>query len=122
MPQTSILSVGIDHELLPLRNRVLRELGGYAVREQSDLSQVLSVLMDGDFDLVILCHSIPPKERQGLAIATKAAKPSTLVLAVGLNGEATAGADGYVHSPDGPDSLLRCVDELLSGQLQSGAA
>jgi DNA-binding response OmpR family regulator len=68
MAQASILSVGINHELLPLRNRVLRE-GGYAVEQQSDLSGVLHVFMGGDFDLVILCHSIPVKERQRIATA-----------------------------------------------------
>jgi DNA-binding response OmpR family regulator len=110
----SILSIGIDQELLPLRNLVLRQVGGYAVQQQSDLSRVLRVFMDGDFDLVILCHSIPANERQRIASAIKAARPSTLVLVVRADGEATGVADGSVHSLDGPEVLLQSVRELLS--------
>jgi DNA-binding response OmpR family regulator len=115
----SILSIGIDQELLPLRNSVLRASGLYAVKQESDLSRAVQVFMDGDFDLVVLCHSIPSEERQRIATAIKAAKPSTLVLVVRTDGEATGVADGSVHSLDGPETLLRCVEELLSRQKRS---
>jgi DNA-binding response OmpR family regulator len=113
MPQVLVLSVGTDETLLTLRGLVLRE-AGYFVEEHRDLSRAMKVFKDGDFDLVILCHSIAAKDRQRIASIIKAAKPSTLVIVIRANGEATSVADASVHSMEGADGLLNCIDQLLT--------
>lgn len=60
MPRVVILSVGNDEALLRSRNAVLRT-AGYVVIEASSPRHAMAEFIGGDFDLVILCHSIPPR-------------------------------------------------------------
>src|SRR5437762_6581200 len=79
--QAFILSIGSDAELLGLRSEVLR-VEGYAVRQESDLGHALITFKDGDFDLIVICHSVPEKDRLRIVANAKRIKPSTLVLLV----------------------------------------
>lgn len=58
MSQALVLSIGFDLAVLNARNLVL-ESAGYIVVPAMSAEQALQVLLDGDFDLVILCHSLP---------------------------------------------------------------
>jgi CheY-like chemotaxis protein len=113
MAHNSVLSLGLDPVLLQTRSEVLRA-AGYLVHTATSTDAAIQMLVSGDLDLVVICHSLPARERSRVIAAIKAAKPSAKVLVVRTNGEATKGeADASVHSLDGPESLLARVASLI---------
>ncbi len=66
MPCVVILSVGNDETLLRSRNALLRS-AGYVVIEALSPKHAMAEFHSGDFDLVILCHSIPHEDCERLA-------------------------------------------------------
>src|ERR1022692_269369 len=68
---TFILSVGLDSALLGNRSLVLHS-AGYMVVSTYSLKEAVDRFLGGDFDLVILCHSIPRKDRNHLACLIRA--------------------------------------------------
>ncbi len=79
MSRNAILSAGRDRPLLFTRNRVLEE-AGYIVTATSTAAETVEKFFDGDFDLVILCHSIPLEERERVATLVHMHSPSTPVI------------------------------------------
>jgi hypothetical protein len=79
MPRNAILSAGRDRPLLFTRNRVLEE-AGYIVTGTYTASDTVENFFAGDFDLVILCHSIPHEERERIAQLVRMHSPSTPVI------------------------------------------
>ncbi len=90
-----ILSIGRDPELLESRSSILRA-DGYIVDSVLSTKQAILHFMDGDFDLVLLCHSIPLKERERLTSSIRAFGSLTPIVSVappaGQAPEACAGA------------------------------
>lgn len=60
-----ILNVGYDALLLRSRTMLLQSKG-YCVESASSIEEAIRRFRAGDFDLVILCHSIPPEDRKRL--------------------------------------------------------
>jgi DNA-binding NtrC family response regulator len=79
MPRNTILSAGRDRPLLYTRNRVLEE-AGYIVTSAITTAEIVEKFFAGDFDLIILCHSIPQDERQRIATLAHNHSPSTPVM------------------------------------------
>jgi CheY-like chemotaxis protein len=79
MPRNTILSAGRDRLLLFTRNRVLEE-AGYSVTPSTTAAKTVEKFFAGDFDLVILCHSIPIEERERIAMLAHNHSPSTPVI------------------------------------------
>jgi hypothetical protein len=79
MSRNTILSAGRDRPLLFTRNRVLEE-AGYIVTGTSTAADTVEKFFAGDFDLVILCHSIPIEERQRVATLVHMHSPNTPVI------------------------------------------
>ena len=94
MPHIVTLSVGRDPLLLQTRGQVLRK-DGYTVASTASSDQALQQFVAGDFDMVILCHSIPAQERERLADAIHRHSPNTpvVVVAAGFSGK-----DPAVHA------------------------
>jgi hypothetical protein len=76
-----ILSAGRDAVLLDTRNRVMRSAGHIVVAALDHASLVESFL-NGDFDVLVLCHSIPLAERKQVAALARTHSPLTPVLMV----------------------------------------
>ena len=106
------LSVGKDPVLLETRNKVLRS-GGYSVVSSASSTEALRVFLAGDFDLVILCHSIPKSERQALAKAVHDHSPKTtvVVISAGLPVPEPP-ADATIES--GPQQLLQELPKFFN--------
>ena len=104
MPLPLILSVGLDHKLLDRRNRVLQSAGNIVVTAFST-KEAVARLQDGDFDLVLLCRSIPAQERESLTIWIRASGSRIpVVLVSGNTCERDARSDVTVVSD--PKALL----------------
>ena len=112
LPSATILSVGQDPELLKTRSLVLCA-NGYAV-ESCSIGEAIQHFRAGDFDLVILCHSVPQREREHLIGLIRDCDCSTPVLFV-----AAASADcpdtlANASSPGDPQELLQSIRDVLS--------
>jgi DNA-binding response OmpR family regulator len=102
-----VLSIGQDTTLLMTRTRVL-EHAGYSVEAYISTSAAMRRFSDGDFDVVVLCHSVKRADRDRLVAKMKASRPSAMLVFVS-DGEEAAAADVTVHSMDGPAILLEAI-------------
>jgi DNA-binding response OmpR family regulator len=76
-----LLSAGRDPYLLKQRNAQLAA-AGFKVASATDWCEVVDKLLNGDFDLVLLCDSMPDEDRHRLARIISRYTPSTPVLLI----------------------------------------
>ena len=109
---TVVLSAGHDHTLLAIRNMVLAR-SGYQVVSAATPAEFIDRFFGGDFDLVILCHTIPEDERHRMADIVHKQSPSTpvVVLSDGLTSHHT-----YATATVAADvrDLLNALPSLLA--------
>lgn len=117
MPQILLLSVGTDETLLELRNTILRK-SGYTVVSSSSPRKALIEFRAGDFDLVILCHSISEADRQLLCQRMRLRSPGTPILQV-----REIVCDGESPLPESipaePQTLLAKLNDLIATRTPS---
>jgi len=77
MQNVVVLAVGFDSSLMRTRSLLLQS-AGYIVESASSLKDAVARLHAGDFDLVLLCHSIPMKDRDHLTCLIRATAHSPL--------------------------------------------
>jgi DNA-binding response OmpR family regulator len=65
MPQTLVLSVGLNPAILDSREPILQSVG-YIVVSAPSIKEAVHHFQDGDFDLIILCHTLPIKDCERL--------------------------------------------------------
>ena len=104
MPLTIVLSVGPDASLLETRNIVLHS-AGYLVESASSVNEAAHRFLAGDFDLVILCHSVPTRERERLTCLIRASGSRTPIISISGNlRQCDAFATATIE--DGPNFLI----------------
>jgi CheY-like chemotaxis protein len=112
MPLTIVLSVGFDLTLLRARGLVL-ESAGYLVESASTLKGAADRFQSGDFDLVLLCHSVPRKDRDRLTSLIRSSGPRTPIVSIAGNlGECDAFATATLE--DGPNNFLASIRGVLA--------
>lgn len=112
MALTLVLSVGLDSELLGTRNLVLQS-AGYTVVAAYSVKEAIHRFQEGDFDLVLLCQSIPALDRERLSCWIRASGsrvPVVSVLGKVLRGDAFCG----VTVESDPQALLAGIKEALA--------
>jgi CheY-like chemotaxis protein len=111
MPLTIVLSVGLDLSLLRARGLVL-ESAGYLVESASTAKGAADRFQSGDFDLVLLCHSVPRKDRDHLTSLIRASGSRTPIVSIAGNlGECDAFANATLE--DGPNNFLAGIRDVL---------
>ena len=111
MSLTIVLSVGFDPSLLMTRGLVL-ESAGYLVEPASSVTEALELFQSGDFDLLLLCHSVPRKDRDRLTSLIRASGSRTPIVSIAGNlGECDAFANATLE--DGPNTLLAGIRDVL---------
>lgn len=113
MALTLVLSIGLDVELLSTRNLVLQS-AGYLVVPAYSLKEAVDRFQDGDFDLVLLCQSIPTKEKDRLTRWIRASGSRVPVLSVSASPRLRDGHKDETFGSD-PNSLLEEIREALIG-------
>lgn len=78
---TVILSAGRDPQVSKNRSRALTA-AGFQVVVATTAPEIINRLFNGDFDVVVLCNSIPNDERRKLAGIIKSYSPSTPVIVI----------------------------------------
>ena len=111
MPHIVALAVGLDPLLLETRNRVL-ESAGHTIVSALSVEQGLERFVSGDFDIVILCHSIPVRERERLTYAIRRRSPNTPVVVITTKFSAMDSfADAMIENE--PEILLQEIPRIL---------
>ena len=113
MSITLILAVGQDPMILNTRISILRG-AGYAVESATSVEEAINHFRSGDFDLIILCHTIPPEERRHIArLIRDSGSPAPVLYVQPLVEPSMDGlADAIIGSH--PDELLHGVEEALN--------
>jgi CheY-like chemotaxis protein len=108
-----ILSVSYDQPLLFTRQMIL-EQAGYLVSSAYGFSEALEICQTmHDFDLILMGHSMPQKDKAALLAALRP-KCQAPLLSIVRHGDAPIPqADYSVNSNDGPTALLSAVHEAL---------
>jgi len=106
-----ILSISYDESLLVTRGALL-EREGYQVTSELGFTQSAARCAEGNFDLFILGHSIPERDKQEL-IRIFRANCSAPVLALLRQGEDAPGNADYQVFPYDPAQLLKTVARIL---------
>jgi len=111
MPHTVILMVGRDRLLMETRSQVLRGAGYTVVASFSPL-QAIDKFATGDFDLVLLCHSIPAGDRERVAGVIREHTSRTPVVSVAsFDGQYDPFADATIEND--PNVMIKDLQELL---------
>jgi DNA-binding response OmpR family regulator len=120
MHLTIILHIGEDALLLETRSLILRS-AGYVVESVRSLKQAAEQFLAGDFDLVILCHSIPSKDRDRLSCWIRASGSRTPVATISEGpGQWDEFADANLDSD--PKKLLTGIKTALGARGLSRSA
>jgi CheY-like chemotaxis protein len=84
MQMAVVLAVGFDSSLMRTRSLVLQS-AGYIVASASSLKEAVARFQTGDFDLVLLCHSIPMRDRDHLTCLIRSTGSLTPVVSIARN-------------------------------------
>lgn len=96
--------------LLSTRSEVLRRAGFNVVPTASTV-QAMKLFLAGDFDLVIICHSVPAEERRSLANLVHSHSSSIPVVLITVSYEDDLTVDATVQND--PRTLLINLPEIL---------
>ncbi len=114
-----ILSISYDQTLLATR-RLLLEREGYEVVSAEGFAEAIEA-SDHHFDLIIMGHSIPQKDKRAIIAELRkhgCTSPVVSLLRFGerIIPEATPGVD-----PGDPVAMLSAVKDILSENAQGGS-
>jgi CheY-like chemotaxis protein len=115
-----ILSAGRDPELLKSRNIALSALG-YKVAAASDSVEIVDRLLNGDFDLVLLCHSIPDEDRLRITRIVARYTPSTPVVLVSQDGGSAYAAGARIVQCR-PNQIMSALTHSIASRSDPRAA
>ena len=111
MPEI-VLAVGFDLSLMTTRDLVLQS-AGYVVVEASSLKEAVDHFQSGDFDLVLLCHSVPAGDRERLTSLIRASGSRIPIVSIeGSLGECDFFAKATLE--DGPNRFLAGIRDALA--------
>jgi DNA-binding response OmpR family regulator len=112
MAHTVVLMVGRDRVLVETRSQVLRT-SGYVVVPAFTLGQAMDEFLQGDFDLVLLCHSIPENTRERLVdVLRKHTSRTPIVSVASFEGQFDAFADATIEND--PTLLIASLRKIVT--------
>ncbi|MGA7343445.1 MAG: hypothetical protein WBE72_09875 [Terracidiphilus sp.] len=114
MPITVVLTVGLDSSLLSAQGAAWKS-AGYFVTSAGSIREAIEQFTVGDFDLVLLGHSIPIEDRERLVFLIRASGSRTPVICMANSGgECGSFADATFRNDS--SALLARLEELLANQ------
>jgi DNA-binding response OmpR family regulator len=111
-----ILSLSTDPELSLLRTRVLETAGHEVVAPITEKEVLEHAAAPQGFDVVLVCHRLPDATaRKAIRLVRSNRTAAKVVYVVHLYGEwPEVEADRYVVGADGPDALVRVINEAMA--------
>jgi hypothetical protein len=112
MPFTVVLAVGLDSSLVA-GQRSAWQSAGHFVTPVKSIKEAIVHLREGDFDLVLLGHSISPVSRERFTILIRASGSRTPVISIS---DSAKGYDGFADTLIGnePANLLKSIREFTT--------
>ncbi len=114
----AILSVGHSPELLRSRSLLLHSRG-FHVTEETDCRRALELVFHGNFNLLLLCHSLEKSEINFL-VEEVCRKPNPLPVLCIRQHDFASIPQGYNTAASAPDILLNRVEGILALGRKSG--
>jgi len=111
VPDIAALHFGTDVILLSTRTQVLR-LAGFMVVPVSGLAEAKELRRAGDFDLVLMCHSVPAELRRSMVDFVRLHRPSVPVVLIAPAYESEDSVDAIINTE--PDKLIIALPEILN--------
>jgi len=112
MPLTVVLAVGLDSSLLAGQSSVWQS-AGYFVTSTWSIREAIGHIREGDFDLVLLGHTIPADNRERLTFLIRASGSRTPVVYITDSANhRDSFADATIRNE--PTSLLQSIGELMA--------
>lgn len=104
--------VGRDRILIETRAKVM-QLAGYTVESTVSFTQAIDKFLAGDFDLVVLCHSIPMEARERLTRRLREHTSRTPIISIAASiGQNDPFSDATIQSD--PGELITGIQEIVS--------
>lgn len=113
-----ILSLATDSSLLTLRAMIL-QAAGYEVSSASNLLQVIEAYKSGDFDLVLIGHTINGQEKRRISAKLRELETRGSVLELCLVSPEIPNVD-YWMIEAGPQVLLERIQEIFDSDGNNG--
>ena len=85
---------------------------GHTVATAASRMEAEQAIAAGEFDLLVLCHTVPSGEALALVEAFRKVNPKAKVLAVATGWFIVVRADRVVQMAEGPFALLSAIEEL----------
>jgi DNA-binding response OmpR family regulator len=115
-----VLAVGLDSSLLTAQSSVWKS-ADYVITPTGSIRDAIERFRTGDFDLVLLGHSIPIEHRKRLAFLIRASGARTPVVCVAdSKGDADSFADATLQND--ASALLTGMEELLADKARMRTA
>lgn len=114
-----ILNLGHDPALLSTRHMVLQS-AGYLVESTSSIARALRSLREGDFDLVIVCHSLSDGERTYFAESIRETGSAVPLIFVSAGNAPSDHRSANVSSGSESCELLRNIEAVLQKAMSAG--
>ena len=103
-----VLDAGRDPHHSRKRDQVL-SAAGYKVVTAHNSPDIINNLFEGDFDVVILCNSLPSEERRRLARIINSYSPSTPVVVLADSADVAEYDYGTLTSNSSPEWIVAAI-------------
>jgi hypothetical protein len=110
-PMPRILSISYDEALLRTRT-IMLNVKGFEVEPVLGFSAAIHACITGDFDLAVICHSIPNDDKECI-IRQVRAMSSMLILTLRQSHEAPLRTTDHDIDSRDPQTFLDCVTRIL---------
>ena len=107
-----ILSVSYDASLLATREMILK-LSGYEVTSAEGFTEAMERCRAGKFDMLIIGHSIPHKDKQAIISEVRKVHPVPVLALLRPNEHKIKDATQSFEAALGPEALLKAVRSVL---------
>ena len=112
MSLTVLLAVGLDPSLLESQRSIWHS-AGYYVAVADTIREGIARFHEGEFDVVLLSHSLPSESRERFTFLIRASGSRIPVVCVS---DSSSSFDSFADATiqNGPDHLLQGIENLLS--------
>jgi CheY-like chemotaxis protein len=120
MALIAVLAVGVEPSILASQ-RPLWQLAGYHLTSAGSIREAIVQLRDGDFDLILLDHSIPKESRERLTFLIRTTGLQISVVSVT---DSPCDDDRFADATlrNDRDDFLQVIGELLAKRVKDHAA
>jgi DNA-binding NtrC family response regulator len=111
-----VLAIGVDSSLLEIQSSAWKS-SGYIVTFAWSIKDAITHFRYGDFDLVLLGHSLPAESRERLTFLIRASGSRVPVVYIaGTSNDCDSSADATVKGE--PTNILQEIEELLASRFR----